>query len=199
MARKRIISQQYDQVFGSMKVRRGKSPEGNQLFSWDALISCTSTACPAAEQCHYISPDHEPPDRCQVMLKYLKSASNTIMTNYEPQLDEGQLYRVGMHIIPLYRNLCRFQIYEMGVRNVVHTDERGKRTVDPIYKEIREHIKLLEQMWKSVGIAGVNVPPLGDADFHPDDNYYERMEKDAMTDIHQQRGRKLSLVRRAQK
>jgi len=198
MARKRVISQQYDQVFGTMKVRRGTSPEGHQLWSWDALTVCTQEQCPAATRCHYLSPDLKPPDKCQVMLKYLKSATQVIMTNYEKNLDEGQLYRVGMHIVPLYRNLCRFKIYEMGVRSVVHTDDKGKRTVDPIYKEIREHIKLIEQMWKSVGITNVSLNPPGDEDFHPDDNYYEEMEKGAMTDIHEQRGAKLSLVRRTQ-
>jgi hypothetical protein len=130
------------------------------------------------------------------MLKYLKAVTQVIMTNYEKNLDEGQLYRVGMHIVPLYRNLCRFKIYELGVGSVVHTDEKGKRTVDPIYKEIREHIKLIEQMWKSVGITSVGVTPPGDDAFHPDDNYYEEMEADAMADIHEQRGAKLSLVRR---
>lgn len=199
MTRKRVISQQYDQVFGTMKVKRGKSPEGNQLWSWDALTPCTANNCPAATRCHYLSPDNDPPEKCQVMLKYLKASAQVILTNYEKNLDEGQLYRVGMHIIPLYRNLCRFKIYELGVRSVVHTDDKGKRTVDPIYKEIREHIKLLEQMWKSVGITNAALPMPGDDDFNSDDNYYEEMEKGALSDIHEQRGRKLSLVRRAQK
>ena len=200
MTRKRIISQQYDQVFGTMKVKRGKSPAGKQLWSWDALTECTNHACPAAARCHYIREDLVAPEKCQVMLKYLKAVSQVVFGQYEAVLDEGQLYRVGMHIIPLYRNLCRFKIYELGLRSVVHSDDKGKVSVDPVYKEIREHIKLLEQMWKSVGLTGSNalVPPLGDEDFHPDANYYEEMEKGAMADIHQERGRKLSLVRRAQ-
>ena len=200
MTRKRVISQQYDQVFGTMKVRRGTSAEGNQLWSWDALIACTAEQCPAATRCHYLTPPLTPPDKCQVMLKYLKAVTQVIMTNYEKNMDEGQLYRVGMHIVPLYRNLCRFKIYEMGVRNVVERDDKGKKTVDPVYKEIREHIKLLEQMWKSVGItcSALTLPLPGDDDFHPEDNYYEEMEAGAMTDIHEQRGAKLSLVRRTQ-
>lgn len=196
MARKRIISQQYDQVFGTMKVKRGKSPSDKQLWSWDALTECAAQHCPAATRCHYLSESHDPPEKCMVMLKYIKSVSQVTLGAHESQLDEGQLYRIGMHIIPLYRNLCRFKIYELGLRDVVHTDDKGKRTVDPVYKEIREHIKLLEQMWKSVGLIEVTVAPPGDEDFHPDDNYYESMEKEAFTDLHEHRGRNLSLVRR---
>jgi hypothetical protein len=79
---------------------------------------------------------------------------------------------------------------------VVSTDEKGKKSINPLYKEIREYIKLIEQMWKSVGITNVALNPPGDEGFHPDDNYYEEMEAGAMADIHEQRGAKLKVVRR---
>jgi len=134
---------------------------------------------------------------CRVAASYLKSVSTTILGNYEDKMDEGTLFRVGMHIIPLYRNLIKMKIEEIGVKRVVQKDERGKLSINPLYKEIREYIKLLEQMWKSVGITGVMVSAPGDG-FVEGDNYYEQMEKDAFADIHEQRGKKLSLVRRMQ-
>jgi diadenosine tetraphosphate (Ap4A) HIT family hydrolase len=193
------ITSTYEGSFGSLSVARGTGRSGNSLWSWDALQECSAEGCPASPSCQYLrkaQERNEEMEKCRVMANYLKSVSTTILGNYENQMDEGQLFRVGMHIIPLYRNLIKMKIEDIGVRRVVNVDERGKMSINPLYKEIREYIKLIEQMWKSVGISGVMVSPPGDEGFHPDDNYYEEMEKGALTDIHEQRGAKLSLVRR---
>ncbi len=196
------ITSTYEGTFGTLSVARGTGRSGNSLWSWDALQDCKGEECPAAKSCQYLHKAQERGDemkKCRVMATYLRSVSTTILGNYENQMDEGQLFRVGMHIIPLYRNLIKMKIEEIGIRSVVTTDERGKKSINPLYKEIREYIKLIEQMWKSVGITNVNLAPPDDGDFHPDDNYYEKMEEGALTDIHEQRGAKLSLVRRTQK
>ena len=194
------ITSTYEGAFGSLSVARGTGRSGNSLWSWDALQDCTGNDCPAAPSCQYLQKAKERGDeicdKCRVMATYLKSVSTTILGNYEDQMDEGQLFRIGMHIVPLYRNLIKMKIEEIGVRRVVTVAENGKMSINPLYKEIREYIKLIEQMWKSVGITGVMVSPPGDEEFHPDDNYYEEMEAGALTDIHKERGAKLSLVRR---
>jgi len=195
------ISSTYEGAFGSLSVSRGTGRSGNSLWSWDALQDCEGKSCPAAPRCQYLEKALERGEslsKCRVMATYLKSVSTTILGNYEDKMDEGQLFRVGMHIIPLYRNLIKMKIEELGVRRVVNQDEKGKLSINPLYKEIREYIKLLEQMWKSVGISGVLVAAPTDDDFGAGDNYYEQMEKEAFADIHEQRGSKLKLVRRTQ-
>jgi hypothetical protein len=195
------ITSTYEGSFGNLSVARGTGRSGNSLYSWDALQDCTGDDCPAAPSCQYLQKVRgrgEEMEKCKVMASYLKSVSTTILGNYEDQMDEGQLFRVGMHIVPLYRNLIKMKIEEIGISRVVTVAENGKMSINPLYKEIREYIKLIEQMWKSVGISGVMVSPPGDDGFNPDDNYYEEMEKGAFADIHKQRGKKLSLVRRTQ-
>ena len=201
------ISPTFEASFGNLAVGRGKGKiSGNALWSWDALQGCTAEACPAADQCEFLKRDMSRygygPEKCKVMGAYLKSVTTTILGTYEAQLDQGQLFRIGMHIMPLYKNLVKMKIEELGVLRVVNRDANGKLSINPLYKEIREYIKLIEQMWKSVGIAGgsmIGAPgniPLGTP--QGDGNYYERMEKEAFADIHQQRGKKLSLVRRTE-
>jgi len=201
--RTHAVTSTYEGTFGNLSVRRGTGKSGADLFSWDVVQECQADECPAASKCQYLERAMEqtscPPVKCSVMATYLKSVSTTILGNYEDKMDEGQLFRVGMHIVPLYRNLVKMKIEEIGVRSVVNVDEKGKQSINPLYKEIREYIKLIEQMWKSVGISTANVgnglpsePDFGEG------NYYDKMEKEAFADIHQQRGKQLSLVRRTQ-
>ena len=198
------VTSTYHLKFGGLTVKRGKTKKGSELWSWDALRECRGQECPANQKCEFLANELERsgniPKKCKVMASYLRGVTTTILEVYEDQLEEGQLFRIGMHIIPLYKNLVKMKIEELGVANVVTENDKGRLQINPLYKEIREYIKLIEQMWKSVGITGVAIgaPDEGMFGGQGDGNYYDQMEKDAMSDIHENRGRKLSVIRRTQ-
>lgn len=104
------------------------------------------------------------------MRAYISSVSDMIHRCYHDQLqaDEQLLFRVGMHLIPLYKTLCKLKMEELGVTDPVFLTIRGDRKPDPVYREIRETIKLIMLCWKDLGLQGMemgaNLPlnPRGD-------------------------------------
>lgn len=170
------LSQYYDQKFGTLSVSRGHHKGEKALFSWDITMDCTDTQCPAHSVCEY-----ERAGKCKAMTLYLKGVTNVIIGNHIDELSEGQLYRVGMHLMPLYRTLIKMKIEELGVGRIVTTDDKGKRAAHPIYKEMREQIKLIEMMWKTIGIHevcnGVSMPDDG---ILSGGSYYDQMEREAL-------------------
>lgn len=135
-------------TIGRLGVGKGTSDDGNvYLYSWDAIQDCEGERCPAHEFCEF-----DQRGKCTVMRQYLKSVMTLIFRNFAEDLTEPHLYRIGMHLMPLYKMLCRMKIEEMAVRRVVTVDDKGKRAANPLYKEIRETIKLIEQTWKRLGL-----------------------------------------------
>jgi len=136
-------------AIGSMVIPKGTAHEGEvKLFSWDAVQNCMNDRCPAYEECPYKKDDQ---GKCEVQLVYLKSLTSMIMRNF-PEASEAKLFRIGMHLIPLYKQLSKLQIEELGVHRIVTVTDRGNRAMNPLYKEIREHIRLIESMWHSIGL-----------------------------------------------
>ena len=84
-----------------------------------------------------------------------------IFNNFGEVLDEPTFYRVGMHLMPMYRTLCRLKIEELGVNHIITTSDTGRKQANPIYKEIRDTIKLIDSLWHSLGLtkfAVVEIP-----------------------------------------
>jgi hypothetical protein len=62
----------------------------------------------------------------------------------------------------------------------MYEDEKGKRHINPIYREIREQLKAITAQWRMLGVGRVDIPEprdprypgLKDANPKP---YYERM------------------------
>lgn len=162
--------------------------DGKQFHTWEIIHTCTSNRCPAVSVCPYEKGDHV---KCGVQVEYLSSITELIIKNFGKELSETELYRIGMHLIPMYNVLCKIKIALAGNWDVVLTSAKGNVTVHPLMKEFREQVKAIENTWKSIGIAKPNIidPPLGSGQYSKG-NYYEEMEKAA------QSGRGLKLKRR---
>ncbi|OIN96811.1 hypothetical protein AUJ66_05210 [Candidatus Desantisbacteria bacterium CG1_02_38_46] len=133
----------------SMHVQKGSDGSGTkQIISWEVAKPCRGERCPASDLC-----DYERGSRCRVENTYLRSVAAVIYRNFITVLDEPTLMRIGLHLMPIYQNLCRLKIVEIGVVDAVMTDDKGKPFINPVYKEMREHIKLLEQTWRSLGLS----------------------------------------------
>ena len=84
----------------------------------------------------------------------------------------------GMHLMPMYRTLARLKIEELGVNNIITTSDTGRKQANPIYKEIRDTIKLIDSLWHSLGLtkfAVVDIPD--DLPMGADDDYYSQVER----------------------
>jgi hypothetical protein len=162
--------------FGSLRIQKGKLKEDSLFYSWDAVPMCRELDCPIVESCTYVK---GPTVKCHVHYQFLKSLSVVLYRNFSDVLDESKLYRVGMHMMPLYKMLCKLLIEEHAVQNAVYEDGKGIRRAHPVFKEVRDTLQAISKEWRSLGLhspgsAGPGLPseilkdPLeyGDPDFH---------------------------------
>jgi hypothetical protein len=182
-----IFPPRFQELFGSPRVRRGTidvdDPDqpARMLISWDAIPRCSGESCPITNICDYAQ------DRnCTVTYQYVKGVALIMFRNYKDELSEEQWLRVGLHLMPLYKALCRMKIYELGLGTVVNIDDKGSRKVNPIFKEIREQIKVISMEWKNLGLydnynPGKGRPPNPKLDpfIHGDRSYHATLEKKA--------------------
>jgi len=179
MGARNKLSQYYDAKFGTLSISRGQHKGEKALFSWDITMDCTDQACPANNFCEY-----ERNGKCKAMTLYLKGVTNVVIGEHLDNLTEAQLFRIGMHLIPLYRTLVRMKIEELGVVRIIRADNAGKLAAHPIYKEMREQLKLIELMWKTIGLhdvaCAVPLPDEGILLGKAGQSYYDRMEADAL-------------------
>jgi hypothetical protein len=170
------------------KIKLGKmdiyksNKDGMVNYAWDVVQKCQGVDCPAATQCPHVK-DLLTEDDCKIMKNYMRSVSKVMYEAQSDNISSAQRYQIGMHIIPLYKTLCKMKIAELGIGNVTERTPRGTYQVNPIYKEMREIIKVIDQVWKSIGVRQGG--GLGDMkpDFAPKGqtggNYYDAMEKEA--------------------
>jgi len=179
----------YDSLISGLAVNEEKQSVVRPLYTWDYVQECTER-CPAYEgtTCHF-NKDVRTNKRCKVMDMYLKGVADTVMLAYPKDeiIDPRTLWRVGMHLMPLYQMLGRMKIEEATFHTVIFTDDKGRRKANPIYKEIRETLKQIESAWRDLnlgGSLGEGYLDFGDkspsgrgANLTDPDDYYTRMQK----------------------
>ncbi len=143
---------------GKLSIRRGKAVPGEEvkIWSFDAIGECTFEECPAFIDCSYKSRG----DKCGVQLSYIRSIWGMIYDNYSERFTEPFLFRIGTHMIPLYKGLCKMKIQEIGVENVCYTTDKGSIMIHPIYKEIRAQLTTIGKEWSSLGMAEGLLPEI---------------------------------------
>lgn len=137
---------------GAMYVGKGRiqGEEGalKLFYAWDAVPECEGERCAAYRTCPY----HKG-GQCSTIREGLRGLSLILFRNFNEVLSEDVLFRVGMHLMPLYKSLLKLNIEEMGVDRAVYADDKGMYRAHPIYKELRETIKQLEYAWKTLGLT----------------------------------------------
>jgi hypothetical protein len=167
---------------GSMELVKGDVRDGHQLIAWDAIQDCAASECPLFNQCKYVKKGV-----CSVQLRYVETIVKTVVGNFK-YLDDMQLMKVGMHLVPLYSMLARLKIVERSVSasNVVQVTPRGM-FIHPIFNEIRKTIVVISTVWKELMIKPV-YPEFPDPEhpektpaendpriIHGDPEYYKRL------------------------
>jgi hypothetical protein len=114
---------------------------------FDAVQDCRNTNCPIVLSCPYAKSG-----KCSVETKYLKAIFESITEEMVKQMTQPLLNKVTLHLIPLFHQLIRFQITAYSVAEPVYETRLGVVKVHPIFKEIRECIKAIENTQKSMGL-----------------------------------------------
>ena len=141
---------------GRISISRGSHPDYGHLILWDNIPDCTGTACPAYAPCHWASKD-VPGSKCYAVQNYLRTVTDKIYHSVGAELTEIQKTRIGLELIPLYRTLIRLKLEEIGVQRVTYTTPKGMLAVHPIFKEIRETVKLIEATMSSIGVHDLDI------------------------------------------
>ena len=184
---------------GSQAIEKGSVGGELKFFAWDALPSCQGMLCPAFSECKYTLKDSVselcrqreegidvvlPP--CGLMHNYLQSVTEIIFRNYAEDLNEAQLYRVGMGLLPAYRQLCRLQIEELGLRSVIYHTDKGDPKLHPLLNAIRDQSVAIEKMWHSIGLN-----KLDELDLQKSGNVYDAMNAEAVEAVAQKKKARL--------
>ncbi len=163
-------------------IYKGEIRKGVKFFAWDAVQDCSKNNCPAFKKCEFLKKG-----KCAVQVKYLKTLTETIQRNYK-YLDEMQLFKVGMQIIPLYSHLLRLKLVEMGIEEVIYMNNKGGKFVHPVYKEIRQTLLTITMMWKDLEITPhIPDPEMGNSGeeevdyLNGDSSYADNLVKEGST------------------
>lgn len=166
----------------SMKISKGFFAEDTLFYAWDAVDFCSGTNCIATEVCPYTQSGINKATgkfeqrKCAVQKNFLRSLSVILYRNYYEIISESQLYRIGMHLMPLYKMLSKLYIVELGVERVAYSDAKGMVRVHPVYKEIRETVKSISQEWHNLGLSNSPIIPSLD-EATSESTYYENLER----------------------
>ena len=124
-----------------------KSKTGCFAVAWNAPKICSGKKCPINDRCVAVKKD----EICQLHKSYLNSIFEAAMDMLGIGITTREAVRLGMHIIPLYSILFDLKIAQSRVGNVYTMTRDGSLKINPIYKEIREQIKCIDEMWSKLG------------------------------------------------
>ena len=126
-----------------------------EMIYWNAVGGCYPDSCGCASICPaftVFSEDLEKkPTKCLVISGYMDSVFNMMVKTFPQQITEDVAFRIGMHLIPLYKMLCRLKMQEFRETEVMLVSISGGSRINPIFKEIRDTIQSVERVWKNLG------------------------------------------------
>jgi hypothetical protein len=121
----------------------------DDLIEFYAINECRQNLCPIVLHCRHKKTKRQ----CQIQVKYLRAVTNIVLSKVPiHNLDEIQRLKIGFHLQPLYRALCRLKMEELSLRRPTQLTNTGTRAMHPVYREIRETIKVITTVLKDLGI-----------------------------------------------
>ena len=174
----------------SLKIQKGQI-EGNRFPIWDSVKDCDAV-CSLMDECEF---DKEKkngkPLKCKLQGAFLRTMMDITLDNL-PEINKTEYHfqKIGLTLLPLFKQLITMQMEEQALNNPV-VGEEGSTKIHPVYKEIRIITKDIDKCLMSLGIhlnihkEGVGVDPDRQAELG-DSSYYEDMqdEHEEEADIH---------------
>ena len=124
---------------------------GRPVLRWDPATQC-SERCPIACDCTY-----KKQGKCSIEVLYMNTVFNNLV---HPDLKKGiadrlndiELQRVGLHLVPLYHQLIKMKKEAYAVKTLSHVNKQGSIKIHPVFGEIREIIRCIAKEVKDLGI-----------------------------------------------
>ena len=135
---------------------KGLTKGGLQMIMFDAVQECRGEYCPIYVDCKYMKSG-----TCTVEMNYLKALLDSMTQMIGNDMDQGVLNKITLHLLPLFHQLIRFQIYAYSVSDVCFTTNNGTIRAHPIFKEIRDTLRSIENTQASLGTDGEYIRALG--------------------------------------
>ncbi len=148
---------------------------------WDACHNCIGDRCPISHRCEFYLTE----EKCMVMYYYLDNVFRTALDTIGDKISKKEMHKIGLHLVPLYTQLVKFKIEELGIERPTYTTEKGDVKMHPLYREIRSTIKMIDDMWSDLGLkrVGKNKKEVKDIeDLIGDTSYYDDMTGDIEED-----------------
>jgi len=137
---------------GAIGSVRAKDSVG--ITEFYAINECLLERCPIFMYCRHLKIERQ----CQIQVKYLRSITDIVLSDVKiEELSPIQKMKIGFHLQPLYRALCRLKMEELSLRRPTQLTNTGTRAMHPVYREIRETIKVITTVLKDLGIDGEKV------------------------------------------
>lgn len=117
------------------------------------IQECWGEGCKMKDICPYVA--KRAGGRCTFMDKFMKNIYDSLTDPIDgigDRLDQIQLDRVGMHLMPLYQQHIMFYIGTCTLRGVDYVDEKGVRRVYPHFSEDRAILSAIAREMKEIGI-----------------------------------------------
>lgn len=179
----------YDITAGTLSFLSG-TYRGKSLMLWDAVNDCNGSECPVYNRCPFDRKDLDREIRCAIQLKYVKTLTNMVLKNHIDNMDDSQLWCFGMQVLPLASHLVKLKLIEnsLGLAGIFNYTKKGVIVTHPVYREIRETIKALNQACQNAAIdpRTLNAKKLKPSDlteeqindiYEVESDYYDRMMK----------------------
>lgn len=159
---------------GNMNIYKGIMSKV-QFSIWDSVPVCTTT-CIAYNQCpKRIKEDVLNPPKCAVRVRYLEAVLGTLKLGIKRK-DAITVHKIGMMLIPLYNQLVGMKIAELSMNQDNNVMFGAK--INPIYKEMRSTIQLIDKILDGFNIKGGHIGAPGtvtDTEINGNGAYYDTL------------------------
>lgn len=156
------------------KVVKTNGRHVKEIVIWDQVSNCQGEDCPVYEECHFIKSG-----KCSLESEYLEALCKMIyrLENQE-KFSEVTIFAAGLHIVPLYRHLFKFKLIEIGLGGNITVGTGAKLKMHPVYKEIRETVKTIMNLWKDIGLMDKYEMPSPEIKLAGSNMYYDALSVD---------------------
>lgn len=121
---------------------------GGEILTWTPIRDCIGMNCKLFEKCAYTKTKLSG-GTCGVEKKYIMGLYRSLMPVLE-NADSYTVQQVGMMLMPMYLQLCRFYIIEAGISEPFPEDLRSGKTYEhPVYSSIRLTIGAITSLQRS--------------------------------------------------
>ena len=166
----------------TLKLQKG-TIQGNRFPLFDSIKDCDSS-CRLVDECPYEIEEKKngTPIKCKLQGGFLRTMMDIVLSNLpEEKPSEYTLQKVGLMLMPLYKQLVSLQMLESSLTDIV-VGEEGATKIHPVYKEIRIVSKDIDKCLRTLGvnsnvvmIAGENADPRKQL-YNGDPDYYSDMQ-----------------------